>query len=265
MMNKKKIKMLTLSFAVPTLFLATQGFASDDCDYEKIKDNSYYTKNADLLAKAVEKDCPDLMDKILKKEKENDLFSATQGFMLNVLDHMSLTLQSMKGAAEDDPVAKSMQVKLKTVARFGEFLKQKCPDEGKISDACKARKTFKEYGKKLEDKFKTALAEEEAENKDQELNDSPEGLIRRACACDKFIEMNKNVIDRQKEIGKVSGTMNMITLNNAGSQIVDLKKIKADVASKYKATTNKELKKYKCKDTEDLTNPLLDGTGISGI
>ncbi len=264
MKASRRTKLITVLTAL--LALSASAFADDDCDnYEKIRSSSYHTKNEDLLAKAVEKDCPALMDTVLKKEKEDDMFRATKGFMLNVLEHMSLTLQSMKGADEDDQISKSTQIKLKTIARFGDFLKENCPDESKISDACKARKTFKEYGKKLEDKVKTALAEEESENKAQEYNISPEGLIQKACACDKFIEMNQKVIDRQKEIGKVSGTMNMVTLNNAGSQIVDLKKIKVDVASRYKSTTKKELKKYKCKDTEELTNPLLDGTGISGL
>lgn len=250
-----KIALVTLS-----VLSTSKLFADDGCDYDKIRSNAYYTKNEDLMAKAVANNCPDLMDTILKKEKEDDIFRATQGFMLNVLEDMSMSLQGMKHVDEDDPRAVAVNSKIKIIAKFAEFLKTKCPKETKGSDACMAQKTFKEYATKLQDKFATLLAEEKEENKAAEFGNSPEGLIQKACAYDKFLDNNQKILDRQKEIGKVSGTVNMVILNSAGSNIVDLKKMKRDVAAKYKAVAKKELKNYKCENTDQFMNPYLDGT-----
>jgi hypothetical protein len=62
-------------------------------------------------------------------------------------------------------------------------------------------------------------------------------MIQRVCACDKFIKLNQDDIDRQKEIAKVSGTANMLILKNAGTHIVDLKKMKKDITGQYKSAT----------------------------
>jgi hypothetical protein len=56
----------------------------------------------------------------------------------------------------------------------------------------------------------------------------------------------------------------MLVLNRAGAQVVDLKNAKKTLADKYKANTKKELKNYKCKSSEELVNPTLEG-GLRGL
>lgn len=246
------------------IFLASVNslaFEKDECDYSKLKGKPYTTEQ--LLTKSVERNCPDLMDAILKNEKDADIFMATGTFTENIDSHLSLAIQTLKGLQEDDSETADTMSKFKILGQFGNYLKEKCPTENNQSSACLAKANFKTSMAKLQKKFELASAEEDTEEKENSRRNSPEGLIEQACACDKFIDLNQKAIDRQNEIGKISGTVNKAILNSAGSQIVDLRRIKSEVATDYKMKTKKELKNYKCHDVKNLANPLLRGTGIN--
>lgn len=259
MMNMKTFALLVISL------FSFKALSETGCDYEKIKSSPYHIKTSDLLTRSLQSNCSELMETALKKEDADEIYSGTLEFMRSSLYHMSTMFEMMKGAAEDDPAAPIMQSKLKILGKFGSFLEEKCPDLTKQSNECKARKSFKEYGAKIAEKLTEARSAEEIEEKQEAYNNSPEGLIKQVCACDKFIAFNQKAIEREKEIGTVSGTMNKVTLNNAGTQIVDLKRIKNETMKQYKKLTKKSLLKYKCENTENLINPLLKGSDINSL
>lgn len=242
-----------------------QAKAEVECDYKKIKDSPYHVKTSDLLTRALQSNCSDLMEMALKSEEPDELYRSTLDFMRSSFMHMSTMFEMAKGIEDDDPFADALKSKLKILGKFGSFLSEKCPDSTKSSDECKAMKNYKEYALKITEKLKEAQVAEAEGVKQEAYANSSEGLIERICACDKFIDFNQKIIEREKEIGKVSGTINKVNLNNAGIQIVDLKRIKNEALNKYKKLTKKSLSKYKCENVEGLTNPLLRGTGINSL
>lgn len=206
--------------------------------------------------------CADLMPAILSTKSEEELFHSSRDFGVFVGQYFSVLGEKYKGTYLEEGQENPFSKKLRIVSQFSDYLKGKCPDLNKDFPSCKARQSFTESMKSLEKKMNSLLAQEEKDEKEASYRDTPEGLIDQACACDKFIYSSQQLIDRQKEIGKVSGTVNMVTLNNAGSAIVDLKKIKAQISSRYKRVTGEYMRNYRCGNTDELTNPLLWNQGI---
>lgn len=243
-----------------------------NCDYDNDKtyvetlSGSDQYKTSILVEMGINQGiCPDLMNTILKKEKEDDLFLATRAIMAKYFDQVVLAIQLMKNVSNDDPNAISFFNATKRVKQFGDYLKGKCPNQSSTSDACVALNSYNNYMKQVQQKFDEALAVEQAEQKEIERRNSPEGIIEQACSCDRFIALNQQVIERQKEIAKVSGTSDLVALHNAGARIVDLTSFKNGLVAKYTMVTKKDLRKYECKGNEDSRNPFVLGTQMRGF
>lgn len=227
------------------------------CSYDAMKSGEYQLTTESLLVRAVETNCASVMDAAIQKEKEGDLVASTGKFMSTVVTLLSLDVQLLKSAASDDPAAAVFGSKIKIVNSFGSYLKRNCPDETQKSEACAAKKKFDAKMGELKSKLSEALEQEQAEDHDANYRNSPQGMIDLACACDKFIALNQNIISRQREIGRVSGSVNMLELNTAGAKIVDLQKLKKEISSRYKASFKKNLINYKCTNMETAQDPLM--------
>lgn len=70
--------------------------------------------------------------------------------------------------------------------------------------------------------------------------------IERLCFLDGRVRIAQSALDRQKEIGKLSGTVDLKATHDAAGVLVDLKPQREQILGKYKELMGKELKSYNC-------------------
>ena len=129
---------------------------------------------------------------------------------------------------------------------FEKFVREKCPDRTKSSKECLARAAFDETASNVSARAEAAkknISKQEAEEK--YLN-SPEGIAAQICEVDQSILEAKVKIERQRKIGKVSGTVDMSVLNRAGARVVDLEERRKSLIMDFKTVTGKSFKSVSC-------------------
>lgn len=89
-------------------------------------------------------------------------------------------------------------------------------------------------------------AQEVAEQEVVEIEVDTNQIISFVCLADLQIANAKEQIEREKEIGKLTGTKNLTALNNAGAVIVDGNRSRKRSLKEYKEATGKDLKTYEC-------------------
>lgn len=86
------------------------------------------------------------------------------------------------------------------------------------------------------------------EQEQKEFDDEVDGLIRSVCDYDARLVLANRSLDRQKEIQKISGTVDLTAMNNAGGAIVDVTKLRQQKLDLYKKVMGQDLKNYECED-----------------
>lgn len=187
--------------------------------------------NENLLKDAYETVCPKVVDYMITVASEDEVASSASKFFVYAERKASLYLEMLKDGYEVDtegiealkPISKS----------FREFVMEKCPDISKATPACSARESLEIAKAKTDGSIKDAEKYAQEEQAKEDFANSPEGMKAAICEIDRQIAEAQAEIDRQKKIGKVSGTVNMLVLNKAGSQIVDLRQLRRELEKRY--------------------------------
>ncbi len=130
---------------------------------------------------------------------------------------------------------------------FEKFVMEKCPDRTKTSKECLARAAFDATASKVSTRAEAAKmnrAKQEAEDK---YLSSPEGIAAQICEVDENIAEAKAKIERQRKIGKVSGTVDMSVLNRAGARVVDLEEQRKGLIADFKKVTGRSFNAVSCR------------------
>jgi len=84
------------------------------------------------------------------------------------------------------------------------------------------------------------------EAEQQEFDVLIDGMIEEVCGLDARIAIANNTISRQKEVAKLTGTVNVTQMNNAGGALVDATANRNKRNELYKKLMGKDLKGYTC-------------------
>ncbi|MEK2645253.1 hypothetical protein [Bdellovibrio sp. BCCA] len=199
----------------------------------------------ELFKKASESGCPksvqyliDTKDSALTAQSAMDFFKFYGKKVGQVIRDKEQGLVGAEDALDTwDPIQMS----------FEKFVMEKCPDRTKTSKECLARAAFDETASNVSTRAEAAkknIAKQEAEDK---YLGSPEGIAAQICEIDESIAEAKAKIDRQRKIGKVSGTVDMSVLNLAGARIVDLEEQRKELIAELRKITGKAFKEASCK------------------
>lgn len=188
--------------------------------------------NENILKDAYEAVCPKVVDHMITVASEDEVASAAGKFFVYVERRANLYIESLKDGYEVDtegiealkPISKS----------FREFVMDKCPDKSKSTPVCSARESLEAAKAKTDGSIKDAEKYAHEEQAKEDFANSAEGMKAAICEIDRQIADAQAEIDRQKKIGKVAGTVNMLVLNQAGAKIVDLQDARKELVKKYK-------------------------------
>lgn len=216
----------------------------DEIIVELLKSGARYdfggrSSNENILKDAYEAVCTKVVDHMIKVASEDEVASAASKFFVYAERKANLYIETLRDGYEVDtegiealkPISKS----------FREFVMDKCPDISKATPACSARESLEAAKAKTDGSIKDAEKYAQEEQAKEDFANSPEGMKAAICEIDRQIVEAQAEIDRQKKIGKVSGTVNMLVLNRAGAKIVDLRSVKEDLARRYKQKTGMHL------------------------
>lgn len=222
----------------------------DEIIVELLKSGARYDfggrySNENILKNAYEAVCPKVVDHMILVASEDEVASAASEFFVYAESKANLYIEALKDGYEVDtegiealkPISKS----------FREFVMDKCPDVSKATTACSARESLEAAKAKTDGSIKDAEKYAQEEQAKEDFANSPEGMKAAICEIDRQIAKAQAEIDRQKKIGKVSGTVNMLVLNQAGAKIVDLKDRREFLEKHFKLKTGKGFKAISCK------------------
>lgn len=216
----------------------------DEIIVELLKSGARYDfggrySNETILKDAYVAVCPKVIDHMITVASEDEVASAASKFFVYAERKANLYIETLKDGYEVDtegiealkPISKS----------FREFVMDKCPDISKATPACSARESLEAAKAKTDGSIKDAEKYAQEEQAKEDFANSHEGMKAAICEIDRQIADAQAEIDRQKEIGKVSGTVNMRVLNQAGAKIVDLTDLRKELSRRYKLKAGKEI------------------------
>lgn len=117
-----------------------------------------------------------------------------------------------------------------SVAIFSDKIKSECKEYDIKNKWCVLKDKIVDLQKAVKNDFEKLENEEKAETH----ANSPEGLQTQYCDIQERILEAQVAIERQKEIGKTTGIVDVSVLHTKGATIVDLKKQAAEIQSSYK-------------------------------
>lgn len=221
----------------------------DEIIVELLKSGARYDfggrySNETILKDAYEAVCPKVIDHMITVASEDEVASAASKFFVYAERKANLYIETLKDGYEVDtegiealkPISKS----------FREFVMDKCPDISKATQVCSARESLEAAKAKTDGSIKDAEKYAQEEQAREDFANSPEGMKAAICEIDQQIAEAQAEIDRQKKIGKVSGTVNLLVLNQAGAKIVDLRNIRKKIEKKYRLNIGKETSTNPC-------------------
>ena len=221
----------------------------DEIIVELLKSGARYAfggrySNENLLKDAYEAVCPKVVDHLIQAAPKDEVASAANKFFVYAERKVKSYIETLKDGYEVD---KDGIEALKPISSsFRDFVMEKCPDISEATPTCSARESYESSKEKtkrsLEDLEQYAL-QLQAEDK---FENSPEGMKAAICEIDRQIADAQAEIDRQKKIGKGSGTVNMLVLNQAGAKIVDLRDARKNIKTRLKSKTGEDLVKSVC-------------------
>ena len=91
------------------------------------------------------------------------------------------------------------------------------------------------------ERLKAAIKGMEQRDKETARAATAQGKIDDACEALKNMRYAQSVVDKEKEIGKVSGTMNVLKLHAAGTTVIQRKDQIQELSAAYQAQTHKSL------------------------
>lgn len=86
------------------------------------------------------------------------------------------------------------------------------------------------------------MSEEEQKEFDVEID----RIIEQVCGLDARLVIANNIIARENEVSKLTGTKNLSRLNQAGGAVVDVTRERNKYLKVYKDVMGKDLKDYEC-------------------
>ncbi|MFV8258307.1 hypothetical protein ACNQKP_10895 [Bdellovibrio bacteriovorus] len=222
----------------------------DEIIVELLKSGARYDfggrySNETILKDAYEAVCPKVIDHMITVASEDEVASAASKFFVYAARKASLYIETLKDGYEVDtegiealkPISKSLR----------EFVMDKCPDISKATPVCSARESLEAAKAKTDGSIKDAEKYAQEEQAREDFANSPEGMKAAICEIDRQIAEAQAEIDRQKKIGKVSGTVNMLVLNQAGTKIVDLREARKLTEKNLKLKIGKDDVSWRCK------------------
>jgi hypothetical protein len=221
----------------------------DEIIVELLKSGARYDfggrySNENILKDAYEAVCPKVVDHLIKAMPEDEVASVASKFFVYVERKANSYLEALKDGYEVD--IEGIEA-LKPISKaFREFVMDKCPDISKATPACSARESMEAAKAKTDGSIKNAEKYAQEEQAKEDFANSPEGMKAAICDIDRQIAEAQAEIDRQKKIGKVSGTVNMLVLNKAGAKIVDLQDTRKELVKKYRKLVPKKMTVRTC-------------------
>lgn len=221
----------------------------DEIIVELLKSGARYDfggrySNENALKDAYEAICPKVVDYMIQMASEDEVASAASKFFVYAERKANLYIEALKDGYEIETEGVEA---LKPISKsFREFVMVKCPDISKATPACSARESLEAAKAKTDGSIKNAEKYAQEEQAKEDFANSPEGMRAAICEIDRQIAEAQAEIDRQKKIGKVSGTVNMLVLNQAGAKIVDLREARNRVALQFKLKTGKATDRQRC-------------------
>jgi hypothetical protein len=122
---------------------------------------------------------------------------------------------------------------------LGARLKADCPSTESVDASCEAIRTFKKLAVSAGER-EEALAESAA------YKQSPAYELDQACYKKIEIGQFKSDINQEKQVGAISGAVNLKRLHDAGRGIVSAEKDLKDIQKKYREKTGKALPQNPC-------------------
>lgn len=222
----------------------------DEIAVELLKAGARYDRGERYSTEALIKDayeavCPKVIGYIIKTSDQADVAAGASKYFGYAERKVKSYIETLKEGYEVD---KEGVEALKPISdSFRDFVMSTCPDISKSAPTCFARESFESSKANIEKVMKDAEKFAKEEDAKEEFLNSPEGMKAAACEIDQQITEAQAEIDRQKRIGKVSGTVNMVVLNSSGAKIVDLQDAREHLAKNYRLKTKRSLPRGTCK------------------
>ncbi len=124
----------------------------------------------------------------------------------------------------------------KVVKFFNNKATEKCKEYDVKNKWCLVKDEFKN----LQDTAQSEAKKMEAEEKESDRANSPDGIKELICELQDEINEAQSAINRQKEIAKTSGVVDKSVLLSKGARIVDLKKEISELKMKHKKVSKKK-------------------------
>lgn len=223
----------------------------DEIAVELLKAGARYNLGERYSAEAEVKDayeavCPKTIDYLIKNRNEDEVASSATKYFIYSEGKVKTYIEGLKEGYSVD--AEGVEALKPITNSFREFVTTKCPDTSKSSLVCTAREAFETSKANTEKTIKDAENYAVQLQSEADYERSPNGIKAAICEIDNQIAEAKAVIDREKQIGKVSGTVNMATLNRAGSKIVDLREARKKLEKSYRKQVGKNVSFDACKE-----------------
>lgn len=216
--------------------------ASSDKDITCKMANDITRPGSILIALAAKKSCDEALKFLSNKTSAKDFALAVYTPINNSPSFLEYVFQTASEKHEESEFKKAEE-KVKGLFETLKVLVIRMDTDCKsgVKESCEGKQEVL----KLAERITQASKDEEA---DEKYAESSESILDEACPLQKELERNQLIIKREKEIGKVSGTINTGNLNRAGAWIVDLKPRIAKLNKEYKNKTKKNINFKNCQD-----------------
>lgn len=199
----------------------------------------------ELYKKTSEQGCAKSVKYLLESKDEALSSNAAATFFKTYEKEMVQIIRATEQNSQ--PNAEPLERLQPVLKVYETFLKEKCKEPKGSSAVCMARAEYDQMQTNVKSRAGKALTSLETQEEEEKQMESPEGIAAQICEVDESIAEARAKIDRQKKIGKVSGTVDMSVLNRAGARIVDLEEQRKGLIADFKRATGKVFKSVSCK------------------
>lgn len=209
-------------------------------------DNGTRYGNINLIQSTFEIDCPKATEYLISHATNNEIEIVFDTYTKVVKSHINRFVEGvLEGRTHDTKELDSKNFKFKT-SLFKSYADKQCPKFNQNLDSCSMSENLMRFQKELDKILEVSLQKQHAIDKEYEQQNSPEGIANTICELEIRIKTAKSEIDRQKKIGKISGTVNLNILNEAGQEIVDSEILRNNLQKHYRTKTKKDFNLKKC-------------------
>lgn len=215
-----------------------------------------------LTSLAAKKFCPDALSMISKKVSAKDYAEGiSDGFAeeyLNLATKLTEDEKEEKGAAKNKEAMNKAALMAQTMKVVATRIIEDCKKN--IKESCETQKELKKLGEKLEaaaaedckngNKASCPDTQEDEQKKNEEYLSSAEYIVDQACPAKFELERYEAMLKNEKEVGKVSGAVNVQTLRNAGAMIVMTRSKLTELKKAYLKKTKHNINLKDCKKSD---------------